>query len=249
MGQAGYQGSKGDEEYGRKEHVGAAERTGACLGGGQPVPSRDQGTVLVDLLETFGKNKRKSPKAKSRVFSDAPDHTTFCRRLTRASAPILRHGRGILQWDVLPSPFPQADSQGITAIVYIAPSQDFSSSAYSVKKALPRSCICHVPTASLQPPPSPASKVHSALQTTCFTHHLFGSGRISGAVCAASEAGGDVLHVVFSAHRVKDVLRAVAPTRRLNLLLGTQCTAKKEEKKNFKKLRSRTGGRKIPLTS
>lgn len=101
-----------------------------------------------------------------------------------------------------------------------------------LKKALPRYCIFQACTASLQPPPpSPASKVYSALQTTRFTHHLFGSGRISGAVRAASKAGGDVLHVVFSTHWVKDVLRAVAPTRCLNLLLGTQCTAKKEEKK------------------
>lgn len=85
------------------------------------------------------------------------------------------------------------------------------------------------------------------MQTIRFTHHLLGSGSSGGAVGAASEAGGDVFHVVFSAHGVKDVLRAVAPAQSLNLLLGTQCTAKKEEKTKFKKLRNRTGGRKIPL--
>lgn len=91
--------------------------------------------------------------------------------------------------------------------------------------------------------------MRSALQTTYFTHHLFGSGGISGAVCAASEAGGDVLHIVFSTHWVKDVLRTVAPRRRLNLLLGTQCTAKKEEKKKIIK-NEEIGhkGHKIPLT-
>ena len=152
--------------------MGAAEWTGACLGGGQPVPSRDQGTVLVDLLETFGKNKRKSPKAKSRVFSDAPDHTTFCRRLTRASAPILRHGRGILQRDVLPSPFPQADSQGITAILYIAPSQDFSSSGRP--PCLPRqkgsTPFLHL---SRSYSIAAASTVTSEQGALCFANHLF----------------------------------------------------------------------------
>lgn len=53
MGQAGYQGSEGDEEDGRKEHVGATEGTGAGLCGGKPIPGRDLGTVPVGLLETF----------------------------------------------------------------------------------------------------------------------------------------------------------------------------------------------------
>lgn len=53
MTQAGHQGSEGDEEDGREEHVGAAEGTGACLGRGQPIGSRDLGTVPVDLLETL----------------------------------------------------------------------------------------------------------------------------------------------------------------------------------------------------
>lgn len=53
MTQAGHQGSEGDEEDGREEHVGAAEGTGARLGRGQPVTGRDLGAVSVDLLETF----------------------------------------------------------------------------------------------------------------------------------------------------------------------------------------------------
>lgn len=53
MTQAGHQGSEGDEEDDREEHVGAAEWTGASLGRGQPTTSRDLGTVPVDLLETF----------------------------------------------------------------------------------------------------------------------------------------------------------------------------------------------------
>lgn len=52
MGQAGDQGSEGDEENGRKEHMGAADWTGARVGGEQLVPL--QGTVVVDLLETLG---------------------------------------------------------------------------------------------------------------------------------------------------------------------------------------------------
>lgn len=168
---------------------------------------------------------------------------------------MLRHDHGILQWDVLPSPFLHPIPRPLQQFS-IAPSQNFGISGRPprIKKALPCYCMGLVPAASLQPPPPPpASKVPPrALQTTRFTHHLFGSGRVSGAVGAASEAGGDVLHVVFSAHWVKDVLRAVAPARRLNLPRGTQCTAKKEAArggKNVKKLRNRTEGRKIPLTS
>lgn len=52
MGQAGHQGSKGDEEYGRKEHMGAADWTRARVSGEQLIPI--QGTVVVDLLEMFG---------------------------------------------------------------------------------------------------------------------------------------------------------------------------------------------------
>lgn len=62
MGQAGDQGSKGDEEYSRKEHVGAADWTRARGGGEQLIPI--QGTVVVDLEQ----NRCQTPSGRSRIF-------------------------------------------------------------------------------------------------------------------------------------------------------------------------------------
>lgn len=90
MGQAGDQGSKGDEEYGREEHVGAADWTRARGGGEQLIPI--EGTVVVDLLE---QNRRQSPSPRSR-FLVTHHPTSLCRTLTRAPAPVLRHSHGIL---------------------------------------------------------------------------------------------------------------------------------------------------------
>lgn len=129
MGQAGYQGSKGDKEYGRKEHVGAAEWTGSCLGRGQPVPTRDQGTVLVDLLETFGKNKYKTLKAQSWVFSNAPDHSTLQKTDESVSSNFkarpLHPAMGCATIPTSPSRLPGHSLQQS----FVAPPQDLSSSS------------------------------------------------------------------------------------------------------------------------
>lgn len=66
MGQAGDQSSKGDEEYGRKEHMGAADWTRARGGGEQLIPI--QGTVVEDLLETFGTEQTSDSQRQEHEF-------------------------------------------------------------------------------------------------------------------------------------------------------------------------------------
>lgn len=216
MGQAGDQGSKGDEEYGRKEHVGAADWTRARGGGEQLIPI--QGTVVVDLLETFGTKPTSDSRLQEQPSRDKSSHIPVqdTHRSTSSSfkAQPWHPVMGFATIPVPPSRFLGfSNSPG-----HLARAQHTMWERFHPLVAFVGLLQHHFTIPS-----------KAALLPTSFTHLLFGVGGVGGAVGAASEAGGDVFRGVFPAHGVEDLLRALAPNPCLNLLLGVGCTARKEE--------------------
>lgn len=216
MGQAGDQGSKGDEEYGRKEHVGAADWTRARGGGEQLIPI--QGTVVIDLLETFGTKQTSDSQRQEEPSQDKSSHIPVQdTRMSTSSSFKAQPWHPVMGFATIPVPpsrfpGPYSNSPG-----------HLPRAQHTVRKRF-HSLVAFV--GFLQHYSTIPSK--AALLATCFTHLLPGVGGVGGAVGAASEAGGDVFRGVSPAHGVEDLLRALASNPCLNLLLGIGCTARKE---------------------
>lgn len=176
MRQAGDQGSEGDEEYGRKEHMGAADWTRARVGG-ELIPI--QGTAVVDLLETFGTKQTSGSQRQEQVSRDASSHvpvqdtdkSTSSGFKARPWHPVM----GFATIPVPPSRFPGHYSNSPWHL---------PRAQHTVWKRL-HPLIAFV--GFLQHHSAVPSK--AALLTTCFTHQLFGVGGVRGTVGAAGEAG------------------------------------------------------------